>query len=182
MNSKYAEGMSDEYGMFLYYINSIWIRMSYRMIPVKGCSFTKSSLYVIWPQTRWWTGNKMVDRKQDGRQETRWWTGNKMGALLLPVPENSFSNHNYWLNNSIRWHLSTDLVTVLADITTDLVTVSDDIATDLATVSADLPTDLSMNRKAPNSRTALDSNLTSKYCKWKVLMNKMLIKRVNILQ
>ena len=47
MNSKYAEGMSYKYATLLFYIDSIWIGVSYRMIPVKGCTYTKSTLYII---------------------------------------------------------------------------------------------------------------------------------------
>ena len=35
---------------FLFYINSIRIRISYRPIPIKGYSFIKSSLYRLFAQ------------------------------------------------------------------------------------------------------------------------------------
>ena len=47
MNSKYAEGKSYGYVMFIFYTNSIQIRVSYRTIPVKRYSSTKSSLYLV---------------------------------------------------------------------------------------------------------------------------------------
>ena len=43
-NFKYAEGMSFEYTTFVFYINSKWIHLSYRMMTVKRYSSTKSSL------------------------------------------------------------------------------------------------------------------------------------------
>ena len=53
MHSKYAKSMFYKYTMLSFYTDSIWIHVSHTMIPVKGYSSKKSSLYMssicLWP-------------------------------------------------------------------------------------------------------------------------------------